>query len=120
MRDHFYLKEIAIFRHIAPMKKILTITSIEIFKKSAKRDHFSLKKIAIFHHIAPIKNLLIITSIENLKKLAKRDHFSFEEIAIFHQVAPIQNSLTIILCARSAENFVPLQTLFSYLKIAIF
>ena len=52
--------------------------------------------------------------------MGKRDHFSFKEIAIFHQVAPIKNSLTIILCARSAENFVPLQTLFSYLKIAIF
>ena len=39
------------------------------------------------------------------KKMGKRDHFSFKEIAIFHQVAPIKNSLTIILCARSAENF---------------
>ena len=58
-------------------------------------------------------------TIEN-KQSAMRDHFSLVEIAIFHQVAPIKNSLNIILCARSAENFVPLQTLFSYLKIAIF
>ena len=75
MRDHFSLKEIANFHQVAPMKKLLTITSIEIFKKSAKRDHFSLKKIAIFHHIAPIKNLLTITSIENFQKIRQARPF---------------------------------------------
>ena len=101
----FFLQGNRDFSSGRPHKKLLTITSIEIFKKSAKRDHFSLKEIAIFHHIAPIKNLLTITSIENFQKSGKRDHFSLREIAIFHQVAPIKNILTIILCARSAENF---------------
>ena len=38
-------------------------------------------------------------------KIGEARPFFFKEIAIFHQVAPIKNLLTIILCARSAENF---------------
>ena len=74
-----------------PHKKLLTITSIEIFKKSAKRDHFSLKKIAIFHHIAPIKNLLTITSIENFQKIRQARPFFLRGNRDFSSGRPHQN-----------------------------
>ena len=59
-----------------PHEKLLTITSIEKFKKSAKRDHFSLREIAIFHHIAPIKNLLTIPLLKFLKNGEARPFFT--------------------------------------------
>ena len=40
MRDHFSFKEIANFHQVAPMKKLLTITSIENFKNPASAAIF--------------------------------------------------------------------------------
>ena len=101
-----------------PHKKLLTITSIEIFKKSAKRDHFSLKKIAIFHHIAPIKNLLTITSIENFQKIRQARPFFLRGNRDFSSGRPHEKFINHNFYWKFQKSV--MRGHFSYEKIAIF